>query len=360
MITCLVMPASVALKVLRVQFSFFFRIFGSTAETLTHFCPINGNIEEPQFGEISPSEVSYRQTLVEVLSDEHSHLPYDTGTGSVWLSETTNGVPEFADSSNHFLYRCPSIKSIIARCVNLSPHRSVQDNVYHVETITSLAMRNPSQFQRWQSYVSTEFHVDRQEFLGWEVSEDRLKDDGWTSATLGDLFAQSYICGEATDELIYCQRCQISINNGRMVKWEEYVDSIKNGTFVVRKDQTHKIRITTPTLCKADPQESLTPQYRDTYDIPSMEEQITVNRVRKAILSNKTKRYMDELQFWNYGPSMCSHLELYRTRELYYIYAETGLCPICATVEASEGLMDETGYQAFKDAEEEPPMLAPF
>ncbi|MCJ1433545.1 hypothetical protein MMC27_002908 [Xylographa pallens] len=333
-------------------------IFGSTAETLTHFCPMDGDIENPQFYEISPSEVNYRNTLVEVLNEEHSLFPFSPGVD--WLIENSFLIAKFADNCNHLIDRCPSINSIIARCVNLSPHRSVQDNVYHVETITSLAMRNPSQFQRWQTYVSTEFHVDRQKFLSWEVSKDRLKDDGWTPATLGDLFAQSYICGKASDKLIHCQRCQVCINSGRMVEWEEYVDSIKNGTFVVRKDQTHKIRITTPTLRKTDPRESNTPQYRDKRDSPIMDEEITANRVRRAILSNKPKRFLDELQFWDRGPRYYFHFRLYRTRELYDTYAGTGLCPNCAAAEAGEGLVDETEYQAFKDTEEEPPMLAPF
>ena len=300
--------------------------------------------------------------MIEVLSDEHSPFPFDTRV--VRLVENTNGITEFAAKFDHMIDYCPSIKNIIARCVNLSPPQVFQDNVNHVETITSLAMRNPSQFQLWRSHILTEFHLGMQMFLNWEVSEHRLKEDGWTSATLGDLFAQSYICGEVRDTPIYCERCHVFINIGRIVEWEEYVDSVKNGTFIVRKDQTHKIRTTTPTFRKADFGEADRPEYRKGGDIPTVEEQIAAQRTRRADLSNKTKRYMDELQFWNCSTSRYFYVRLYRTRELYDIYRETGLCPVCVAVAAGEGLFTERAenaeYQAFTDAEEEPPMLAPF
>ncbi|MCJ1379289.1 hypothetical protein MMC17_002390 [Xylographa soralifera] len=324
------------------------KIFGSTTETLAHFLSIDESIEVPQVIEIGQFGALHQEILVKVLSGIEALYIFNTCAD--WPTKNFNG----------FIAHCPSINNIIARCISLPPRRSSQYHFYHAETTTSLAMRDPLQFHLWRSHVWDVLHVDRHKFLGQELSEGRLMNDGWTSATLDDLFVQKYSCGEALDTLVYCERCQFPINLGRILEWEEYVDSIKCGTFVLRNGQTHKIYTTTPTVRKTYSRESGTPRFY----YPVVGEQKKASLARKAILRKKTKRYIGELQFWNYIPSVYKSPRLYRTRELYDIYAEAGLCPSCAAAEAGEGPADESAeepeYQAFEDAEEEPPMLAPF
>ncbi|MCJ1286495.1 hypothetical protein MMC26_005841 [Xylographa opegraphella] len=336
-------------------------MFGSTKETLAHFFRLDGGIGDPRIAEISYSEARYTKTLTEALSDEHFLFLLDTGID--WLNENESGNAEVVENSYHLIDRSPSVGSIIARCINLSHSRSAKDNVHYLETITSLAMRNPSQLQRWIR-LSTSLHVDWYDFLAQEVMGGRLEDDGWTIATLDDLFVQRYICDVAIDTIIHCERCYVPINIGRMVEWEEYVDSIKDGTFIVRKDQTHKIHKTTPTFRKANCGEPGIPRYEVTHNISITKERRKANRARKAILHHKTKRHIDELQFWNCCHWPYPRFRLYRTRELYDIYTETGLCPSCAVVQVDEGMIhrsaEELEFQAFMDADEEPPMLAPF
>ena len=234
-------------------------------------------------------------------------------------------------------------------------------------------MRYPSEFQLWQSHYFRQSNKDRQKFLSREVSEGRLGNDGWTSATLGELFLQNYTFSKAMDPPIFCKRCRFSIKHETLVEWEEYVDGVKAGNFVVREDQTHKIRAKTPAILKENSHESGIFQLRDMWNLPPPEvwnlplpeERLKASKAREAVLRDKPKRYMDELQFWNHGHGIRSYLQLYRTRELYDIYAETGFCPSCAIAVGSskrstEESAEESEHQPFTDADEEPPMLAPF
>jgi len=195
----------------------------------------------------------------------------------------------------------------------------------------------------------------------------RLKEDGWTYSTIHNLFVENFKFEGRPDTTITCGNCQVNINLCRMVDWEEYVDSIKNKTFHGCKDRIHMVGGTTLPVHGGKPRGLGLPQHIDlNCYFPHVQDLKLgrIQRARKTYIRSQNKTYQDELQFWNYGVSVYFNFKQYRTRELYEIYAEAGLCPVCAVEETEDGancdFVEEPEDEDDNEAEEEPPMLAPF
>ncbi|MCJ1389076.1 hypothetical protein MMC18_001930 [Xylographa bjoerkii] len=304
--------------------------FGSKEETLAHFFGTDGGFEDPALKKIDMLGNSYQEILVEVLGDGNSLVRYPRLN---WFSQ--QAAMDLGNGEVYSHSGGPSIKSIIANCANLSPNNSIKDSPYHVETITSLAMRDPFHFQLWRTHIST-MSEGLRAILDRDFSVGRLKDDGWTPSTLCRMF----------------------------LEWEEYVDSIKNGTFHGCKAQAHVIFPTNPPIHEGKPRGLGIPHHKEPIRLPTSEQNVEARRIRQTFIRNQNQRYQHELQFWNHRGSFYYRFRDYRTRELYDIYARTGLCPYCAADEAgrgpNHGAVTEPDDKAGEEDEEEPPMLAPF
>ncbi|MCJ1400064.1 hypothetical protein MMC11_003267 [Xylographa trunciseda] len=338
------------------------KIFGSREDTLARFLRTDEGFDDPILEQIVMLGDGYQEVLIEVSSDEFSP---DKHENVDWLCQ--QATVDFKTAQVLCGLDIPSVTSMIARCANLSPKQSITDTPHHVENITSLVMRSPVWFQLWRNRVSAA-PGDLHALLRRELSVGRLKDEGWTYSTLQDLFVQEYTSNGTPDTSIYCGKCQANINLSRMVEWEEYVDSTKNGSFHGCQDHMHLIRGTTVTIHDGKPQGLGIPHHIDSSRTFTQEHKFRACRNRRTPIRGQNKRYQDDLQFWNYGVSIYYSFREYRTRELYDIYAETGLCPLCAGEatgpgpdhEAVDGAEDQAEDQAEEEAEEEAVMLAPF